>query len=353
VTITLETTTLQTVLTQDAVRFEGETLDIADLVLLGLITGTWQSFQAALRRRMCLAADAAAKPSAEQVHAQATKFRYAHGLLSAAEFSSWLHERSLTLADLSGVLSRELLQEQAAGAERPCEEELDLRGVPRAEALCGGVLGPLAQDAIARLSARHMLEDDTPPDPSDARVQHALSEALASTASGLAQLGEAELRKRLCRLTALEDALNRASRALAGPDELARVLSEHKLDWLRLTGEQLSVRSEGAAREARMLLCEERLAIAEVAERCASTPRTVTFYLEQAPPELAAALLASVPGEVLGPWRALEQWHVLVLAEKVTPSESDPVLHERAAEEILADTLKRHGAGRSELLSAL
>jgi hypothetical protein len=339
-------------LSEAAVRFEDETLDVADLVLIGLLTGQWQSFEADLMRRMDLVHEGALEVTAEQLRAQATKFRYARGLVSAAEFTAWLQRRSLTLSELSGVLSRSLLAELSREPAPEHTQQADLHEVLRAEALCGGILDELAAQGMRRLSASHRLGSHGPDELGSARLQGALSSALSSSSTGLPELGEQELRQRLRRLAGLEDALAETRRRLASPEAVTRVLSEHRLDWLRLSGRELCLAQEGAAREARLLIRDDGLTLEEVAARAEATVQALDIYLEDVPQTASAMFLAGAAGEVLGPWQAQERWHVLVLERKASPSITDPILHERASEEILTDALKRHGAGRSELLGA-
>jgi hypothetical protein len=71
-----------------------------------------------------------------------------------------------------------------------------------------------------------------------------------------------------------------------------------------------------------------------------------SFYLDEVPGQIAGALAAVAPGEVAAPWLQDGQWNVLVVSAKTPPSAEDPVLRERAVDELLAGVLRREAAGR-------
>ena len=148
--------TLDAILSDDAVSFDGERLDVADLVLLGLVTGAWPRFETEVGRGLALERDGAVTISPTELKERATQFRYAHRLVSASEFTSWLAGRSLTVADLAGVLSRALLRERVPDV-RGAAGVGELAAVLRAEALCGGVLRTLADAAVERMAAAYRL----------------------------------------------------------------------------------------------------------------------------------------------------------------------------------------------------
>jgi hypothetical protein len=339
------------VLTTDAVSFEGERLDVADLVLLGLATGAWPRFEAEVGRGLALERDGAVTISPAELKERATQFRYAHRLLSASEFTSWLAARSLTIADLSGVLGRELLRERvpAGGGAAGVDE---LAGVLRAEALCGGILRTLADAAVERMAAAYRLSR-LGGQVADDRVEAAVADALGLHASGVAALGEEALRARLRRLWAYQDALAAVREQVAEPAALRRQVAGHGLDWLRLEGRRLRLLSEDAAREARALITDDGLGAEEVAAIAGTAATADSLYLEEMAGQVAGAMAAAVPGDVSPPWLQDDQWNVLAVTAKTPPSAADPVLRERATDEILAGVLRRQAAGRARLHGVL
>src|SRR5947209_1900193 len=176
-------------LMSDAVRFEEERLDMADLLLLGLITGVWAEFERDVRRGLALERDGLGDYSTEELKARATAFRYARRLLSASEFTSWLAARSVTVADLSGVLGRMLRRERMGDGQCKLEvETAALAPVLRAEALCCGIFERLADSAIERLAAAHRL-GSLGSDVVDERVDATLADAIERHAAGIGSLG--------------------------------------------------------------------------------------------------------------------------------------------------------------------
>jgi hypothetical protein len=229
---------LTEMLGQAALSFRDQTLDVADLVLLGLHGGEWGSFELGVLGLLELEAEHRSLVTAAELRGEATVFRYAHGLVSAADFSGWLRERALTLTDLSGYLRRTLLRARFTETPTPTIGQNELTPVLRAEALCGGVLQRLADAGIRALAAADRLGGGEQVGNTDVRVEATLADALTRTASGLASLGEGELRQRLCRVIGLLDAVARLRHELADEAALARKLFDHQLDWLRLTGTQ-------------------------------------------------------------------------------------------------------------------
>lgn len=338
---------LGAVLNDDAVSFEDERLDVADLILLGLITGDWPRFEREVSRGLALERDGLGTFSPAELQARATQFRYAHRLLSASDFTSWLAARSLTVADLSGVLGRAILRERvpgdgvAAGAD-------ELAAVLRAEALGQGIFAALANRAVERMAAAHRL-GRLASEVTDGPLEETVTDALGRHAAGIAALGEVALRRRLRRLWAYEDALAALRVQVADPVALRRQVAGHGLDWLCLHGRRLRFPAEDAAREARALMTDDGLYADEVAAIAGTAATAESLYLEEVSGQIAGALAAAVPGEVSPPWLQDGQWNVLAVSTKTPPSAEDPVLRERATDELLSGVLRRQAAGRARL----
>ena len=346
---------LADIIGREVVRLEGERLDVGELMMLGMSTGAWQRFERDVARGVALELGATSLDR-KQVSARATAFRRARRLLSAAEFTAWLAARTLTLDDLSGVLGRALLRDLSApdGVTEPEVTAEQLDDVMYAEAVCGGLLDDLAVAALARLAAAHRL--GLSPDGTDAeagRIGALVNDARAHPATGLATVGDPELERAAGRIVALEDALVR-TRAELSTDQslLRRRLRDHGLEWMRLSGNELVLGLAGAARESRLLVTEDRLPLDEVAELARTQVLRRSFYLEEVPSAARGELASLRAGEVAAPWEAGGRWHVFELHDKRAPSLDDPVLRERALDELLADTLRRHAAGRAERLDA-
>jgi hypothetical protein len=328
-----------------AVRFADTSLDIADLLLLGLLLGSWTEFERRVERGRALAALEHAPVPDEDIRAAATLFRYGHSLVSANDFTAWLRARSLRVSDLSGVIGRRLLRER--------EEHRGSVGSPPdssdvlwAEAVCGGELRALALAAADRLAAAHRLESGEHSSIDAARLPAALELAREPTATGLSKLGDPELRARLTRLLGLGDALARLREQVADGPAVARCMASHQLDWLQIDGDELVLDSEGAAREARLLHVDDGLSLAEIAERAGVAVNPRRLVLDRAPAEATATLIATAAGELAGPWSETDRWSVMLVDAKEPPSAQVPELRDRAVRELLRDSLDRTLAGR-------
>jgi hypothetical protein len=341
---------LDTILRSEAVSLEAQRLDVADLVLLGVITGAWPRFECEVSRGLALERDAGGASGFADLTASATEFRYARGLTSAREFTYWLTARKLTVEDLSGVLGRALLREQMSDGDREVEVG-ELAGVLGAEAFCGGVFDALARAGIERLVAAHGL-GQLDREVMDGRVEASLATAIGLRAAGIAALGVDEVRRRLRRLWAYEDARSKLRQQVAEPDALRHRLADHGLDWLRVEGWRLRFRIEGAAREARALMTDDGQGVEEVSAIAGAVATEDSVYLYEVPEQIAGALAATAPGEVAAPWLQDEEWNVLLVVAKVAPSIEDPFLRERAADELLAAVLRRQSSGLARVHSA-
>lgn len=327
-----------------ALSFGDEDLDLADLVLCGWLTGAWPRLLAEMATGHARAGDAGAGPLPDELKKAATAWRYAHRLISAADFVAWLEQRALTPSDLAGTLGRRIRAVAAEGSPPPAPDAGALGGALRADALCLDVLAACANAAIVRMAAARGLDDEVP-DADPARLEQLLDQARGDTASGLAALDPADLERRAARLVALEAALDALAERVLRAEAVQRCLTAHRLDWLRIGGRQARFPREGAAREARLLVGEG----AELDGVAALAGQPVTersLYVEQAPQELAGALASAAAGELVGPWPEEGGWSVIVVDAKTAPAADDPEVLARVRGELLSETLDRLAAGR-------
>ena len=140
---------------------------------------------------------------------------------------------------------------------------------------------------------------------------------------------------------------------VAEPAALRRQVAGHGLDWLRLEGRRLRLPAEDAAREARALMTVDGLGAEEVAAIAGTVATAESLYLEDVSGQMAGTLAAAIPGEVSPPWLQDDRWNVIAVTAKTPPSAADPVLRERATDELLIGVLRRQAAGRARLHGAL
>jgi hypothetical protein len=353
---------LESNLTDDAISFEDVKLDVADLVLVGLITAVWQRLEHDVARGLLLEHAGWGQFGDDELKASATDFRRARGLLSASEFITWLSARSLTVADVAGTLGRAIRRQRVAEQPTGAVEDDELAAVLWAEAICSGTLRELAGVAIERVAAAHRLGrlgDDLAGRGAvgtsgfdDPRVRGTVADALGRRAAGLGALGEQELIRRAARLWAYGDARVALRGQVAQPDALRRRLADHGVEWLRLDGWRLRFEGQDAAREARLLIRDDGLDVQQVAELAGATAAVESLYLDQVPAQFSSLLMAVAPGEVAMPWPQDESWNVLLVSDKTPPSTEDPLLRERVTDELLVDLLRREAAGRARVLGA-
>jgi hypothetical protein len=333
-----------------AVTVDGESLDVADLVVLGVLTGDWPEFQDEVARGLGLERAHPDGVGAEEVRAEATAFRYAHGLISAADFRAWLEARELTVGELSDVLRRRLLRRDGrAGSEwcGPPASDEDVVGVLAAEAFCDGVLARLAERGVQWLAAGRLAAPGARvARAGDDRVDARLPSVLRVRDTVLDAFPTAEMRERLSRLLALELSLERLRRDVAEPGALARRMRQHALEWTELAGDELRFTREGAAREARLQLTADGESVATVAERADVPVLDRRLLVGEAPEAHGVSFAAAAVGEVVGPWVQDGRWHVMQVHAKVPPSVENQSLRDRAAEELLAERVGRYTAGR-------
>jgi hypothetical protein len=298
-----------------AVTVDGESLDIAELIELGGITGEWPAFEQRVALGLALERDHPDAVSEDDVRREATAFRYAHGLISAADFRSWLEARELTVRELSGALRRRLLRQQGLEpAGGPVSDEAVVTALP-VEAFCDGVLVRLAERGVDCLAA--------------------------------GRLSPAEDREPESRLLSLERALERLRRDVAEPAAVAARVRQHALEWTELAGDELCFTGEGAAREARLQIAVDGHSAMAVAERAEVAVRDRRVLVGEAPATVGVSLAVATAGEVVGPWEEDGSWHVMQVRAKVAPSPENRLLGERARDELLRERIARYAAGRT------
>lgn len=330
---------------QAAVTVDGESLDAADLILLGVLTGEWPAFERQVGVGLELEAAHPDRVADDEVRRAATAFRYARGLISAAEFRRWLEARELTVGAVSGVLRRRLLRAEHPHSPGPPAADEDVMRVLPAEALCDGVLARSVEEGVDRLVAGRLVATVAVLDTE--RLERAVAVLPELRAPVLAGLEAHELRGRLARLLSLELALKQLRRDVAEPDAVIRRIKQHTLEWTQLVGDELRFPREGAAREARLQIVADGESVATVAQRAEVAVLDRLLLVGEAPSSAGVSFTAAAVGEVVGPWEDDGLWHVLKLRAKVVPSPDHSLPRELAIDELLRERINRYGAGRT------
>ena len=353
---------METLLAQPALRFGEEHHDVADLILVGLMTGRWQALERAVERGLALEAESIDRASLGEIDAELANFRYERRLIAAADLERWLAERDMSLSDLEGVLRRRLLCQQLDSATaRPVAKAL-VQGVIRVEAICGGTLLGCAAElrawhagsaaaAAMRLPAANRPEHDTQ---NGGVVGDVIAVALADPVAGMSSMGVTELWRRIVRLRNLRDEHQRFATIAVGVHAIEARLFERRLDWTLVIGNELGFEREGAARETRLNVVHDGVGLRQVAEMLGLKTTHRELEIGRAPAELASQLLPARPGDLVGPWSENDQWRVLEVVKRLEPESNErDQLRQRARDELLNELLERYAAGRAEVSSGL
>ena len=303
-----------------ALSFRGRLFVFGDLVEAGRLSGRWPQLEADAAEGLRLER-AGAKADDAALREAATEFRYAHRLLAAEELRTWLEARSLSSPEWYGVLRRRLIRQETQHVlvDAPAVAGDDVEPILWAEAMVSGTLRAIANELIAWCAATTALAEEL------------------DTAS----------------IASLHDAHERLVAATATDDAIEAVLREHSIDWMRVDYETLLLRTDGAAREARLCVRDDGQSLAAVASRLDLSADSGGIYLDAADEELAGALLAADAGAVVGPIAEDDGWRLMRVVAKQQPRPDDARLRERARALLMDAEIGRHAAGRVEWHGAL
>jgi hypothetical protein len=334
---------VRTILLTRAVSYEERAFDVVDLVLAGLLSGTWQELEresaAGVAAEEELDAQEAGPPHEALLEAGRT-YRYERDLLARDDLERWLDARGLSVADWHGYLRRALARGLVASPGSG-----DATPVLRADALCSGTLLACARRAIAGAAATRALDHGAVEAEEDAAAA-LVQAARATAASGLETVEDAELERRARLAAGLERAQLLLADEVAGAEAVESRVAARALEWLSFETEELELASDDAAREARLCVQEDGASLAEVAAAAGGAAAGRTRVFADTPDELRARLVAARPGELVGPV-ALDGRHLVArLLAKEQPSAHDPTMVERARAELVAEAVDRHTAGR-------
>jgi len=352
---------VETVLGQAAFRFRDESRDVAELVLVGLLTGAWQELEGRVARGLGLEAERAGQVPIGELERALAEFRYERGLIAATEMQRWLAEHRFGVADLEGVLRREWLEARSAGVVCSPGPADRVAAVIRAEAICGGTLARCAGelrawhaglDAMVEMGSGESWE--WLPSAHASEVAELVSVALADIPSRLSTLGAVELGRRAARLLPLKAGYERFCATAVSEQSVVARIDDRRLEWTVVKGRELSFALEGAALETRLRVVHDGDTLAGVAEEVGVELVRRELEVGSAPKELGGVLLAARSGDLVGPWLEGEHWRVLELDTRLAPEASvDDRAWTRARGELLVELIERFAAGRGGVLAAL
>jgi hypothetical protein len=278
---------------------EGRTLGWADIIAAARHDGSWDELEATTRHGLACQkrlAAAGEKLGADVVAEAARRFRHARNLLAGDELTGWLAHWKLRPEDWHGYLVRMVLRERWMG-----------------ELVDTGSRFSVGADELARAMW----------------VEAVCSGFLARAAD------------RVAGKTALAVAVGDAIGEVASEAAIAREVALHRLEWLRIDGEMLTVEVEDAAREAALCIRGDGRSLADVAMACNVEPIGLSLYVADADNDLSPALLVGQEGELIGPIRRDGAFALLLIETKTPPSTADANVRQRAVERIMERAVRR------------
>ena len=216
-----------------------------------------------------------------------------------------------------------------------------MSGTLRAAAARLGDLAAMAAAAGARA------------EPSGMEVAELLHAAAAHPAAGLVKRGDGDLERRAARIVGLLHAEPVFLERVVTPRAMARCFAEHGIDWLRVECSELTLASEGAARESMLCLRLDGMSLPQLSRQLETGLRVREHYVGDFLDGTGSALASAALGDPVGPFAADAGWRVLVVNRRVAPSSDDPELVRRASTTIAGTARERIKAGRVRELAAL
>jgi hypothetical protein len=299
---------------------DGRTFAWREITAAARLDDSWRELEQttrlglACRKRLAAAGE---QPAAHVVAEAVRRFRYARDLLAADELLAWLEHWQLTSVDWHEYVVRMLLRERWMGeladtASRFSVGHDEVTGALWAEAACSGFLTRAAERVAG-----------------DAALAAAAGEAIGGAweqPALLARIGAVAARARVEALT---------------EEAIAREVDVHRLEWLRIDGEILTVPSEDAAREAALCIRMDQRSLADVGAACGARPNPLSTYLADADAALSPALVAAREGDLIGPVARDGAFALLLVEQKTPPSVFDGTVRQRATERIIARAVHR------------
>jgi hypothetical protein len=326
--------------------------DRGSVVLAAIGWGEWQMLERSLAEGLACESEAALRGEhvdAEELRMAVVAFRRSRRLLAGEEYLQWLAERSLSTADVIVHLKRATLRRRAQDrldevlANAAPTSERVAQAID-AEAILSGRLRSWSERLARCEAARRALgaRADGASSAEDEALRALLEAAGQNQTSGLTTR---EVQDRAPRIAELVKAESAFRARVATPESIARRLREHGLDWQRLVWSEAVFRSEGAAREAALMVREDGVELDSVAGLAHADSRVREAYFSEVP-ELAELLSASAPGELVGPLQGEGGWRLARLRERISPSAEAPALRKRVIDELVEDALARQLAGQ-------
>jgi hypothetical protein len=326
-----------------------------DVLLAACLWGDWAALRADARQGLaCMeqARTAGRVPSAEEVTAAANEFRYERDLLSAEEARAWLAGWELSAESWMGFVARSLVkkrcsrgQTDATSRNTVAAAEAEVDGILHAELVCSGRLPQLCRKLAGRAAVYGKAEEEGALEALAGHVDAAARAALESRRAdaggwptGLEGSAQEENQAALGRLEAVFQHYCEEARS---PKAIRGCVASHELDWIRLDCQSVTFPDEDTAREAALCLAEDGLTLAEVAAAARLRVHEARVRADEIDASLKGHLIGARKGQWLGPWPLGGGFRLVLVADKILPSEDDPEVCRWAAREVVERAVDR------------
>jgi len=309
-----------------------------DVVVDARLRGAWDDVEHDAGRGLAALAQLHARDEEldpDEVDAAAAEFRYERDLLSADELEAWLDRWDLSFVEWGDWVAQSLARVCAAAWEGHFAlERIDpdeLQTAASIEAVCSGALVRWARHLALRASFATAQRAAAP----------AVDESDPPPARGLLALAPDDWSLAVAKVGPLAFDVDGLLAQGVGSAEIEREVGIHRTDWVTFDCRVLRLPQAGMAREAIFCLRDDGLSLEAVAGRARTQPETMRTLLEDLSPELQTALLAAMPGDVIGPVAAADGYAVVLLDSKRAPDASDERVAERAGERAMERAARR------------
>jgi hypothetical protein len=312
--------------------------DVIDAAFFrGELEAPWEEFLRAVESQK-RALEQEREPNDEAIDAAVQAFRYEHDLITAEETERWLAERGLTLSDFGDYFGRRFWRDTIDAAPGQPTDYYAAPSEARELFVADLMLsGQLARMATA-LSWRVAAGAGEQPLPEVERISAARQEFIGRLKPiSLAewQLSAGRDEEWLNKLAGLEANFRIYCERLLTPQARDRELGTLRLPLTVFEVELIEFDSHDAAREARLCVREDNMAMEEVATEGRYPYRREKLLLEKIAPDVQQRFLSANAGDLMEPME-LDGGHRLcrIIAKK-EPDPQDPEVRGRVEQRLL------------------
>lgn len=305
-----------------------------DMALAAMVSGEWSRFHHRVTRGAALAARADrlnAWPSAADVDAAATAFRYDRDLLTIDETDEWLARTGLTMELWTDVLIRDRLRASDDDAALDAVAVAAEDALVRAEGICSGLFLHFTEQLAARAAVADALEEPV----ESAVVQGIVDRVCREWPAWLDGIAADRLDARLRRLAAVDAGFEAVAARMADDASMAARVERSRLEWMRVDLERLSFETADAAAEAVLCVREDGMTLSDVAMEAGQPIEDVRAVLADLEEPLREVVLSAGVDTLVGPVDIEGRLTVAMVIGKMPPSLDDPLVRRRAERAIV------------------